>query len=455
MFKKVIAGFFLSFCLLGLPRQVLAITDPLAVPNNKFGIHIIDEYDLEDAAHLVNSSGGDWGYVTLVIREDERNRDKWQKVFDKMRRFHLVPIVRIATQMENGGWKKPAEGDIDSWVSFLNSLNWVVENRYIIISNEPNHAKEWGGELDPAGYATYLKSFSQRLKLKSGDFFIISAGLDASAPNSRETMDEAIYLERMLKAEPDVFELVDGLASHSYPNPHFSGSENGWGKGSVRTYLWELDYLKSLGVTKKLPVFITETGWLTSNPDISGKLKNAYQNAWNNDAVVAVTPFILNYQDPLFGEFSWKKFGEGYHDFYFEVQKLPKTSGKPVQKVSGKILSVFTPIFVKVDDPFYVTAIVENTGQAIWSKEDVVPVFSSLKLESFAMEPIEPKHKGKIVARTKAPTEPGALEETFSIYRGKTLIGEHYKFKFTAFEPPNLQLFFESVANKIRQLWPF
>lgn len=62
--------------------------------NNKFGIHIMDEHDLVDAANLVNSNGGEWGYVTIVIRDDQLNRDRWQSVFNQMRRLKLIPIVR-------------------------------------------------------------------------------------------------------------------------------------------------------------------------------------------------------------------------------------------------------------------------------------------------------------------------------------------------------------------------
>ena len=44
-----------------LPAHVAAAYDPLSVPNNRFGIHIVDPNDVADAAKLVNSSKGDWG----------------------------------------------------------------------------------------------------------------------------------------------------------------------------------------------------------------------------------------------------------------------------------------------------------------------------------------------------------------------------------------------------------
>ena len=106
-------------------KTVNAIETPTSVDNNKFGIHITDENDIEDAARLLNSSGGDWGYVTFVIREDERDINRWQNVFDKLRRQHLIPLVRIATTQDEGNWTKPDPDDISSWVNFFESLNWV------------------------------------------------------------------------------------------------------------------------------------------------------------------------------------------------------------------------------------------------------------------------------------------------------------------------------------------
>ncbi|MDO8550916.1 MAG: hypothetical protein Q7S39_12315, partial [Ignavibacteria bacterium] len=89
------------FCFVFTP-EAKAIYDPTIVPNNKVGMHIVDTSDLGDIAKLVNSNGGDWGYVTIVLSDGERNHDRWQLLFDEMRRRHLVPIIRLATHAENG-----------------------------------------------------------------------------------------------------------------------------------------------------------------------------------------------------------------------------------------------------------------------------------------------------------------------------------------------------------------
>lgn len=397
--RKTIIILFLTLASLGIfvPRETLAAENPLASPNNKFGIHILDESDLEDAARLVNSNG-DWGYVTIVVRKDEKDSGYWQRILNKMRRLHLIPIIRIATRQVGNIWEKPNPEEIDSWVSFLSELNWVVKNRYVVIGNEPNHAKEWGGEVSPEEYADYLESFSKKLKAASSDFFILPAGFDASAPNSKETMDETEFLSRMINYKPNLFDNIDGWTSHSYPNPDFSGSEKAVGRGTLKTFEWELDLLKKLGVKKELPVFITETGWVhkgneknSDNSDksleeISRKLKYSFNNVWNDPRIVAVTFFLLNYQEKPFDVFSWKKKDGSFYPFYYEVQELPKIKGSPKQVVSVDILGILFPPIIPSGGRLLGIVIVKNLGQNIWLGGEVfLSSYKGLEVE------IEPK----------------------------------------------------------------
>ena len=396
-FCKSLAIIFSSYVFLSYAKGALAIVKPSDSPNNPFGIHILDENDIEDAANLVNSEGGDWGYVTLVIRKDERDPKKWQKVFDKLREKHLIPIVRVATRQQNDGWEKPSLDEIDGWVSFLNSLNWVVKNRYVVVGNEPNHAKEWGGEINPEEYADYLIKFSIKLRERGSDFFVLPAGLDASAPNNSEHMSESTFLKRMFNRNNNVFDYIDGWTSHSYPNPNFSGSVSDEGRGSLKTYEWEMNLLKNLNVDKKFPIFITETGW-AHNADYSKRgyfnedtvasyLRYAYKTVWNDKRIVAVTPFVLNYQSSPFDIFSWKKReGQGFYDFYYEVQKIPKIKGLPVQINSGRIISILIPPAIRSEGKLLGIAYIENTGQSIWERDKSLLI--KVNNESIEIKPI-------------------------------------------------------------------
>lgn len=335
-FLCVLQLFFLT------PTTVLAVTDPLSVPNNKYGIHIIDENDLSTAGTLVNSTGGDWGYVTMVITEKERKVSKWQSIFDRMRELHLIPIVRLATDLEDDSWKKPHIIDAQPWTNFLSQLDWVTQNRYVILFNEPNHAKEWGGDINPEEYSDLVSTFSATLKRSSDDYFIMMAGFDASAPNGTTTMDEITYLKRMLSRNPAIFTDIDGWSSHSYPNPGFAGSVYATGRGSLKTYEWEINQLNRLGVSKILPVFITETGWLHSegiyynkNYYTASRIADftdiAAKTVWKDENIVAITPFILNYQAYPFDHFSWSMpNNQEFYPQFLVYQSIKKVAGQPV-----------------------------------------------------------------------------------------------------------------------------
>lgn len=422
--------FLCSLCLLWLflvcsYSKTYSINDPLSVPNNRFGIHIINTADLDDAAKLVNSGGGDWGYVTLVITKNDKDTQKWQQVFDKMRSLHLIPIIRIATGADGANWEKPALGEIDSWVSFLNSLNWVIENRYIVIGNEVNSAKEWGGEVNPEEYATYLKTFSQKLKSVSPDFFVVPSAFDASLTSTYNSFDEIVFIRRVLSKEPDFFNFVDGWASHSYPNPAFSGSPYAQGRGTIQTYAWELDLLRNFGLNKSLPVFILETGWdQTKKKNLDKNYTYAFTNVWSDKRIVAVTPFILNYDLAPYKNFSWKIDGN-FTDLYFTVQDLPKIKGAPVQKEIGQISRIVSPVISFSRSSFNALLFVLNEGQTIWNVKDLSVADlqkNIIEITKTTFTTLLPGESGLIFVKGKTPLLGGNYKESLYLLKCKKII---------------------------------
>lgn len=422
--RKVIFLTILSIFVFFLSSSnTLAFNDPLGSPNNSYGIHIFNEQDLNDAASLVNSNGGDWGYVTFVVTEAERDHDRWQKAFDQMRRLHLIPIVRIATKLDGTGWQTPNPAEINNWVAFLNSLNWVIQDRYVIIGNEPNHSAEWGGKIDPAGYAAYLSDFSTKLRRASPDFFILPAALDASAKNTSTTMDEGLYLRKMMQAKPDVFNSIDGWNSHSYPNPDFSGVETAIGRGTIMTFDWELTYLQSLGISRNLPVFITETGWSDkslSDNEVGRRLTYAFQNVWSDQRIVAVTPFILNYPNPPFVDLSWKNPDKTFRSYYKDIAGLPKAKGEPVQIEGGQILAAFAQPVSTVGGDFYGAILAKNTGQTIWNFNDVSIGSENGKpfIKNYSFNDLEPSQLGLIIFKAQSPDYTGIYSSSLFL-KGK------------------------------------
>jgi len=360
--------FLLFFFIFVLPIQAIETS------NNKFGISLAQPNidDFSKVKELVNSNGGNWGYITLIIQENDRNIEKWQDIFNHLRQDHLIPIIRLATSVQGENWRRPEVKDAQGWVDFLDSLNWVVKNRYIVLFNEPNHGSEWGGETDEKSYAEVSFEFAKKLKEKNPDFFVMLAGFDASAPSWPPGMeDEEVFLRR-LSLDKDSLQYIDGWASHSYPNPGFSGSPYGSGRGTVRTYEWELGLLGRLGVTKNLPVFITETGWKRGGEEtVANYFQTAFEQVWlSDDRVMAVTPFVFDYQGEPFLEFSWKKYNsQDFYQQYLTVQSMSKIKGEPEQIEKGEI-NLDLPKELVEQSEYNFKVKLNNLGQAVWDKDD-------------------------------------------------------------------------------------
>lgn len=425
-------------------------------PNNKFGIHlaVAETEDIKDAAKLVNSAGGDWGYVTLVLQENDRNLQKWQEVFDQLRELHLIPIIRLATKPEGEAWKRPTKEDASEWANFLNNLNWVIKKRYVIIFNEPNHGAEWGGNVDSYDYAETAKEFAQKLKEKNKDFFVMMAGFDASAPNINPNYaDEYYFLQNIFeKITPSEFEeLFDGWVSHSYPNPAFSGSPYDFGRTTIRGYQWELDILKQFGVTKNLPVFITETGWSSlrlGHQTIADYIRSAFENIWIFDSrVVAVTPFVLNYQGEPFLNFSWKLLSAEatkdtvFYPQYHVVQSMAKQKGEPEIIEKGELTFSFPKELVAYSNYNFKLKI-KNLGQAIWDKKDgyKLEAESENKFENFFsdLKNIKPNQEAEIDFYIKTNSNFGESKFKIVISKNGKKVAEAPEWKFTVNPLPSL-----------------
>lgn len=440
--RKIICGLLIFLSLNFLAANVVS-----AEENNKFGIHIIDEHDLKDAAALVNSNGGEWGYVTFVIREDQRDQEQWQRAMDEMRRLKLIPIVRLATKMENSYWTIPTEAEATNWAGFLNSLNWPTKTRYIVLFNEPNHAKEWGGKIDPAGFAKTYRHYYETMKSFSSDFFILPAALDLAAPNSSTTMDASTYFQRMHQEDNYIFTIYDGLNSHSYPNPGFSGKVTDSGKTSIHGYKWELSFLQNYGLRPDVPVFITETGWINGAGDLEENYKYAFENVWSDPQIKAVTPFVLNYLEKPFDGFSWRDPAtKAFHPQYYSVQGITKTKGAPAQTHSFELIKNNIAEYLVSDSEYLFTIELKNTGQSIWSKDDgfKVEASSTMKDENIVVGDVpttEPNQTAKISIRLITNEPRGIHTIKLSLAKNSLTIGEIGESKFTLVSPPSLNIF--------------
>lgn len=323
------------FCALFLPPLSFAIEDPLLQANNKMGVHILFPSEIDKASSLINGNGGDWGYVTIPIQAGDKDLEKWQKFMDLASLHHVIPIIRLATEgdyFNTTVWRKPTYDDVLDFANFLNSLVWPVKNRYIVVFNEVNRADEWEGSVSPQEYADILNYAVLTFKSLNQDFFIISAGLDNAAPNFLgKYINEYDYMIAMDDAVPGIFGSIDGLGSHSYPNPGFKQMPYMLTSQSIYSFNFEKNLAFRLS-GKNLPVFITETGWskeALSDSQIAEYFKYAFKYVWTDKSIVAITPFLLEAGVKPFSQFSLINADGTESEIFLTLQSLPNLKGKP------------------------------------------------------------------------------------------------------------------------------
>jgi hypothetical protein len=369
------------FLFLFLITSLFFPKNTLAQEKNIVGLHLTQPQDLQKSASLINSSGGDWGWVTITIRLDQLDFSSWQSFFNDCRQSHLVPLVRLATYLDQGVWAQPKKEHLDQFSSFLNQLNWPTQRQHIILFNEVNRADEWGGQVDPLSFSDLAIYARQAFKEKNDQFYLLSPGLDLAAPNQKDQYQKAFdYYRAMYEHNPDVFNSFDALSSHSYPNHGYVGTPADQGPSSILGYQHELVFLKKLGVNKEFPVFITETGW----PHREGESnENSYYtakttadfliqalNIWQADPQIqAVTPFIYNYPYPPFDHFSWLDKEEKLYPEYQVFTDFPKIKNEPEQVTSWQMEKYHLPLFALSDKTQEGSVVLKNTGQSIWGEK--------------------------------------------------------------------------------------
>ena len=306
MTKKVLL-FTVFLCIsLFLPKKSEAFEQ------SKLGIHILSLDEAKKAKQVVSIdvNSDNWNYVTVPLTlQDLQKKDDWQEFFDKCREFRLIPLVRLTTSFnqELNAWETPTKRDIFEQIEFLSALHWPTDKKHIIIFNEVNHAKEWGGTINPEEYVQVLRFAADWAHTEQKNFVVLPAGLDLAAPNGSQTMEAFSFMNQMVNADSDIFEVIDVWNSHSYPNPGFSSSPTRFAKNSLRGYQYELNYLKQK-TGRDFDVMITETGW-EETPWLSRWLSSyysyAFEHIWSDDRVLAVTPFVLKGSPGPFTGFSF------------------------------------------------------------------------------------------------------------------------------------------------------
>ena len=282
---------------------------PVQAKGEVLGIHILSTVEIDQANTLLEHGDDKDKFVTIPLTLNDLSKPSdWQAFFDKCHSLKIRPLIRFATNFENGAWKKPTRVDVMALTKFLGDLEWRRPELTVILFNEPNHAQEWGGTLNPQEFARISIFAAQWLKTEEKKYTVLPAAMDLAADGHNQTQEAFAYWQAALNEEPSLFNYFDGWNSHSYPNPAFAQSPSRTGKNSLRGYTNELEFITKY-TSKEFPVYITETGW-NQNVLTDLKLKNyfaqAYEQIWTKDPrIVAVTPFVLQGAPGTFAPFSF------------------------------------------------------------------------------------------------------------------------------------------------------
>ncbi len=300
------------FFLLALFCFGLLNSKVFAAEGQVLGAHILTPHDLTNAQKLVKVSKAKdkdaWHYLTIPLTlADLEQLELWQDFFKQAKKNKFIPIVRLATKVKSGSWIRPTRYQVVKMFNFLNKLSWPTDKKYVIIFNEVNHAKEWGGKVDPVSYAQILEFAANWAHTEDKNYQILPAAMDLAAPNGVSTREAFTYLTQLRQHNPQIFTHIDVWNSHSYPNPGFSSSPERTTKNSLRGFQHELAYLKK-NTNKDFAVMITETGWVT-NRSTRAWLKSYYayalQHVWSDPRIIAVTPFVVKGAPGPFADFSF------------------------------------------------------------------------------------------------------------------------------------------------------
>jgi hypothetical protein len=328
---SVLAGFLLvTGGLLGLPRVVTADSSPTGDQrNNPIGINVIrwtENQYLWAASDLVNSAGGDWGYITITLVDQDRNDpSRLQRILNQCAHRHLTPIIRVATRFDlrTATWSRPEWDGPYRWRELFSDLQWPTTLKYVVVGNEPNLGREWGGEVDPGGYARYLDKWLEAFA-DDPSFRIFNGALDASNDTSMpDRMDEFEFIDAMREEVPSLVDRLHGWASNPY---HFW-----WGteaRFTYKAYEAELDYLG-----RDMPVIVMEFhAFEIDEPRMVAEYYAEAYDYWLADPrIIAITPFFWNPESDSFWMYQVNPDGTvaDASPTYHWLRSLPKRAGSP------------------------------------------------------------------------------------------------------------------------------
>ena len=218
------------------PVYVPTIDTDKVMSSPDYGMQVFLYWQAEIAdrdLNLVREAGFRWVKQEIPWREVEgHGKGIWQwdssdRVMDQIEAHGLKVIIRLGSQP---AWAAPEvelpniapPQDMQDFYDYV----FTVANRYrgrvaaYQIWNEPNLAREWGGQApNPAAYVELLKVGYQAVKDADPQAIVISAGLAPTTRNDDQAMPDIYFYQGMYDA--GAIPYFDSLGVHAagYKSP--------------------------------------------------------------------------------------------------------------------------------------------------------------------------------------------------------------------------------------------
>lgn len=137
----------------------------------------------------------DWSIADRVVRQVNEHGIKL--------------LARVSTDPETNFWAGPPPGNGDNFAQFVGTLaaryncqpGAVGCIQAYQIWNEPNLAREWGGQRpNPAQYVDFLRKAYAAIKAANPNAVVINAGMAPTGSNDNNAMPDDIFYDQMYQA---------------------------------------------------------------------------------------------------------------------------------------------------------------------------------------------------------------------------------------------------------------
>jgi polysaccharide biosynthesis protein PslG len=304
---------------------------------NTFLSQEVEPWKREKTVEMISMAGIGWikeGFPWSELEpaegshwDPEHQQDTWQKydeIVDLAESYGLRIIARLD---HTPPWARPDGSDYHSPPSDVRSYGRFVEafvERYsgriqhIQIWNEPNLAREWGGEIDPDGYAELLEEAYQRANAADPDVVVLSAPMAMTNETSDRAIPEFDYWEALYEVGANEF--FDVLTATGYGIDQPPDDPPSRDVINLRRIELLRDLMAEHGDTST-PIWLTEYGWNASPDSIPaeerqwGSVSDREQAEWTTAGV--------KYMDE-----NWDWFGVSSIWYFRQVGLIPPDSAE-------------------------------------------------------------------------------------------------------------------------------